>query len=173
MTPCRKRLVGTAVAIACALIAVTLGSLWWRSLFLADVADHATAVTTGGFYGCRHWTFLSGGGFVEVGRVLDQTTNAADSDRVRAIDQQSGLGWQVAFPVESVEGDRWEIFTDGLRRLAWYRAGERHGWTTQSGRYLEVPYGLPFIGCVVAPATAMVRRRRRLRREGRTTRREP
>jgi hypothetical protein len=39
------------------------------------------------------------------------------------------------------------------------------GLTERFGRYLEVPFAVPFFICVVPPLIALVRRRRRIHRD--------
>lgn len=159
-----RRRVGTAVAVASTALAILTAGLWWRSLFLADAADYASPATVDGLWARRRWTVLSGAGFFEVGRSIDWVTSRGDSDKFDAA--AIPTGWQFVSPCDTFEDDnRWEVFTSGFLRLAWYRTAERHGSSSHAGRYLEVPYAVPFGLLLVPPATAMFRRRRRLRRE--------
>ena len=146
------------------MLAVATAGLWWRSLFVADVVSYASPATLDGLYARRDWVFLSGYGFSEIGRSIDWTTSRADSDRLNGYPHD--YGWQVASPCEELDDQfRWADFVGGLQRLAWYRTAERHGSMSHAGRYLEVPFAVPVAALLIPPVTAIVRRRRRLKRE--------
>jgi hypothetical protein len=161
-----KRRLGTTVAITSLLMAVAVSGIWWRSLFAADLVQHFAPTTVNGQYARRNWMLLSSAGFFEIGRTVDVPITPARAVQVKSLDEQTGFGWSCALPEESVEGNPWGIFCNSLKRLSFYSMNENHSWLVSSGRYLEVPYALPFIAFLIAPVTAIIRRRLRIRRSG-------
>lgn len=163
MTSVHKRRAGTCIAVCSLLMAIATGSIWWRSLFAADLAQHCAPITLDGQYARRNWLLMSGGGFFEIGRTTDVQTTPENAIRINALDQPTGYCWTCAFPAEDMEGSRWQIFVGGLKRLSYYPAIEKRAWLVTSGHYLEVPCVLPFFVFLIAPVVAIVRRRIRIR----------
>jgi hypothetical protein len=148
-------------------MAISVSGLWWRSLFAADLIQHYAAAKSDGMYVRKNWEFLSGAGFLEIGRTTDIPKTPQESVRLKAMDEQTVFGWKCELPVESVDGDRWDIFLAGLKRLSLYSTNKKYNFGISTGRWMEIPYELPFMVLLTAPCIAIVRRWRRIHREQR------